>query len=364
MVISMGLRIVIAGGGTGGHLYPGIAVAQEMTRRSPKTSVTFAGTMQGIESRAVPEAGFELDFIRSAGLKGKSGRELARNLAMLPVSACDAWRLLSRRVPHLVMGVGGYSSGPVVAIAALRGIPTLVLEQNVIPGLTNRLLAPFVRAVAVAFASTLSDFGSKGFMSGNPVRKEFFEMGSQIDQDADSETCHVLVIGGSQGAHALNLALRQAAPALAQIKPRLIVTHQTGERDLVEVRESYRQAGLNAQVETFLEPMAKAMLASDLVICRAGATTVTELAAVGRPSVLVPLRTADEHQSKNADALVTVGAAKMIAGGDVAAALVAHVKTLAANRKQRSEMGAAARQLARPDAAARIVDRVLELVHS
>jgi UDP-N-acetylglucosamine--N-acetylmuramyl-(pentapeptide) pyrophosphoryl-undecaprenol N-acetylglucosamine transferase len=167
------LRVVIAGGGTGGHLYPGIAVARELIRRRPAAVVTFAGTAAGIEGRVIPREGFELDLLRSAGIKGKGLPDRARGAALVPVSLADAWRIVSRRRPHLVIGVGGYSSGPVVLVASLRGVPTMLLEQNALPGVTNRLLARFVRAAAVTFPESARFFGAKGFVTGNPVRPEF-----------------------------------------------------------------------------------------------------------------------------------------------------------------------------------------------
>src|SRR5215211_2250896 len=179
-----GARIVIAGGGTGGHLYPGIAVARELLSRRPDAVVTFAGTVRGIESRVVPREGFQLDVLRSAGLKGTSSGALIRGIALLPLSAIDAGRILARRKPQLVIGVGGYSSGPVVAAAAAKGIPTLLLEQNAVPGFTNRTLARIVSAAAVTFESTVSYFGRRGFVAGNPVRPEFF--GNEFDDTAAS----------------------------------------------------------------------------------------------------------------------------------------------------------------------------------
>ena len=167
------LRVVIGGGGTGGHLYPGIAIAREILARHPDAVVTFAGTLRGIETRVVPREGFHLDLLRSAGLKGRSPIAAIRGLALLPLSAMDAWRILTRRKPDVVIGVGGYSSGPVVLLAALRGVPTLLAEQNAVPGLTNRLLARFVSAAAVTFDSTVTFFGRRGFVAGNPVRPEF-----------------------------------------------------------------------------------------------------------------------------------------------------------------------------------------------
>ncbi|PYR39445.1 MAG: UDP-N-acetylglucosamine--N-acetylmuramyl-(pentapeptide) pyrophosphoryl-undecaprenol N-acetylglucosamine transferase, partial [Acidobacteria bacterium] len=204
----MTVRVVIAGGGTGGHLYPGIAVARELLARRADAEISFAGTSKGIEARVVPREGFPLDVIRSGGLKGKSITDRARGASLLPASLIDAWRLVSARRPDLVIGVGGYSSGPVVLTASLRGIPTMLLEQNAVPGLTNRLLARVVDAAAVTFDATTSYFGSKAFVSGNPVRPEFLA-GPQKESALDDQATvtQVLVFGGSQGAHAINVAM-------------------------------------------------------------------------------------------------------------------------------------------------------------
>jgi UDP-N-acetylglucosamine--N-acetylmuramyl-(pentapeptide) pyrophosphoryl-undecaprenol N-acetylglucosamine transferase len=360
----MPLTVLIAGGGTGGHLYPGIAVARELLARMPDARVVFVGTAAGIEARVVPREGFALELIRSAGLKGKSPVSIARGLAILPVSAADAWRVITRHRPAVVIGVGGYSSGPVVLLAALRGIPALLLEQNAMPGLTNRLLAPVVDAAAVTFQDTARFFGSKAIVSGNPVRPEFNREGeADGEQVSPPGAARVLVFGGSQGAHAINVAMVEAAPRLAAAQPRLALAHQTGERDLDMVREHYRRVGLAARVEPFLFAMEREMTSADLVVCRAGATTVAELTAIGRPSILVPLPTAtDDHQRRNALALVRDGAALMIEQRELTGdRLASEMLALAADEARRRRMGAAARRLARPDAARVIVDRVLEL---
>jgi UDP-N-acetylglucosamine--N-acetylmuramyl-(pentapeptide) pyrophosphoryl-undecaprenol N-acetylglucosamine transferase len=367
----MGFALVIAGGGTGGHLYPGIAVARELMARLPDAQVTFVGTAAGIEARVIPREGFALDVIRSAGLKGKSVAALARGVGLLPLSALDAWRVLSRRQPSVVVGVGGYSSGPVVALAALRGIPTLLMEQNAMPGVTNRTLARLVRAAAVTYDESLAFFGRKAFVSGNPVRPEFFTAADTSDtgqQTYDGQTAppgaaRVLVFGGSQGAHAINVAMVEAAPRLAPAASRLAITHQTGERDLEMVRDGYRRAGFEARVEPFLFAMDREMKAADLVICRAGATTLAELTACGRPSILIPLPTAtDDHQRRNAQALVAHGAAQMIEQRELTGERLAHeITALAADGERRRAMRENARRMARPDAARIIVDRLLEL---
>jgi UDP-N-acetylglucosamine--N-acetylmuramyl-(pentapeptide) pyrophosphoryl-undecaprenol N-acetylglucosamine transferase len=357
-------RVVIAGGGTGGHLFPGIAVARELLARRPDTVVTFAGTAAGIESRVVPREGFALDVIRSAGLKGKSLAGRIRGAAALPPGALDAWRLLSRRRPHLVIGVGGYSSGPVVLLAAMRRIPTLLLEQNAVPGLTNRLLAPFVRLAAVTYEETLEFFRGKGFLAGNPVRPEFRRAAAGPSGGSHTHaSLQVLIFGGSQGAHAINLACVEAAPKLAAAAVPVAVTHQTGERDVEMVREGYRRAGLSARVEPFLYEMDREMSAADLVICRAGATTLAEVTVAGKPAILIPLPTAtDDHQRKNAEVLRRAGAAEVIDQRELSGnRLAVLVMALCSDADGRRRMGEAARSLAKPEAASVIADRALEL---
>ena len=367
----MGLSVLIAGGGTGGHLYPGIAVARELLARGRDVTVTFVGTAGGIEAQVVAREGFALDLIRSAGLKGKSAQALLHGLALLPVSARDAWSVISHRRPAVVVGVGGYSSGPVVLLAALRGIPTLLMEQNAMPGITNRLLAPIVDAAAVAYQESARCFGSKALVSGNPVRPEFFGSDAALFQEERAEghdarpprAVRVLVFGGSQGAHAINVALVEAAARLAAGTPRVAITHQTGARDLEMVRSGYRRAGFDVRVEPFLFAMDREMRAADLVVCRAGATTLAELAASGKASILVPLPTAtDDHQRHNARALASQGAARMVEQRDLSGDRIAHeILAMAGDEVERRKMGEAARQLARPDAARVIADKVLAL---
>jgi UDP-N-acetylglucosamine--N-acetylmuramyl-(pentapeptide) pyrophosphoryl-undecaprenol N-acetylglucosamine transferase len=361
----VGLRVVIAGSGTGGHLFPGIAVAPERWPAGPAPRCRLP-TARGIEARVLPREGFELDLIRSGGIKGKSILGRARGASLLPASVWDAWNIVARRRPHLVIGVGGYSSGPVVLMAALRGVPTMVLEQNAVPGLTNRLLARFVQAAAVTFESTRSYFGAKAFVSGNPVRPEFFDpAGPSTEAGADdkSSTASILVFGGSQGAHAINVAMVEAAPELAA-DPHLRLTHQTGERDVEMVRAAYRSAGIPAEVEPFLYDMGKRLRHADVIVCRAGATTLAELTAAGKAAILIPLPTAtDDHQRKNAEALAASGAADVLLQSEATGRVLAQrMRSLAGDRAARTRMERAARALARPDAAKVIVDRALELV--
>jgi UDP-N-acetylglucosamine--N-acetylmuramyl-(pentapeptide) pyrophosphoryl-undecaprenol N-acetylglucosamine transferase len=364
------LRVIIAGGGTGGHLYPGIAVARELLERRPDTRIVFAGTARGIETSVVPREGFALELIRSGGIKGKSIIGRARGAALVPIGLLDGWRLVSAHRPHLVIGVGGFSSGPVVLAAALRGVPTMLLEQNAVPGLTNRLLAPIVQAAAVTFDHTQAFFGAKAFVSGNPVRPEFFsaagvhpESGAH-DESTGASITGVLVFGGSQGAHAINVAMVEAAEELAAGGAGLRLTHQTGERDVEMVRAAYRRAGLEAEVEPFLFDMGRRIGLADLIVCRAGATTLAEIAAAGKAAILVPLPSAtDDHQRRNAEALAATGAAEVLLQAEATGPVLARrILSLAADADARARLGRAARALARPDAARVIVDRALELI--
>jgi UDP-N-acetylglucosamine--N-acetylmuramyl-(pentapeptide) pyrophosphoryl-undecaprenol N-acetylglucosamine transferase len=363
------LRIVIAGGGTGGHLYPGIAVARALLARRPDAQISFAGTARGIEARVVPREGFSLDLLRSGGLKGKSLRESLKGAALVPLSLLDARRILAARRPRLVIGVGGYSSGPVVLAAWMARVPTMLLEQNAVPGLANRLLAPLVGAAAVTFESTREYFGKRAFVSGNPVRPEILAAaGSTAPRRSADEAAGVgvLVFGGSQGAHAINMAMVEAARELAGASPPIRLTHQTGERDVEGVRAAYRSVGLAAEVEPFLYDMGRRLAQADLIVARAGATTLAELTAAGKAAILIPLPTAtDDHQRKNAEALAAAGAAEVLPQVQATGAVLARsILALAADDARRARMAAAARSLARPDAAEMIADRALALVNA
>ena len=266
--------------------------------------------------------------------------------------------------PDLVIGLGGYSAGAVVLLAALRRIPTMVLEQNVTPGITNRLLAPVVGAAAVSHDAALPHFRGKGFVAGNPVRPAFFEPTASAPPSAMPRPLHLLVLGGSQGAHAINVAMAAAAPVLAGSGVPLAVTHQTGRRDQDLVRAAYIRAGVSARVAPFFREMADVMRRADIVVSRAGATTLAELAASGRPSVLVPLPgAADGHQQANAEVLAARGAAEVVPEAGLSGErLAARVLAIAADGGRRRRMAAAARALARPRAVSVIVDRAEALM--
>jgi UDP-N-acetylglucosamine--N-acetylmuramyl-(pentapeptide) pyrophosphoryl-undecaprenol N-acetylglucosamine transferase len=335
-------------------------VARALRARRPEAQISFAGTAAGIEARVIPRTEFALDVIRSAGLKGKSPAAIARAAALVPLSALDAWRVISRRRPDVVIGVGGYSSGPVVAIAAFRRIPAMVLEQNVVPGLTNKLLAPFVKRAAVTYEASLKFFGGKGFVAGNPVRHEFLEID---DAAITQQKVRVLVFGGSQGAHAINVAMVEAAPRLAAAAATLDLVCQTGPRDFDMVREAFERSGVQGRVERFIDAMDREVKAAGLIVCRAGATTLAELAAAGRPAILVPLPTAaDDHQRHNALALQEAGAAEVIEQKDLTGERLAdRIAALSADAERRRRMSEAARRLARPHAADDIVDVAIQL---
>jgi UDP-N-acetylglucosamine--N-acetylmuramyl-(pentapeptide) pyrophosphoryl-undecaprenol N-acetylglucosamine transferase len=327
--------------------------------------VSFVGTAAGIEARVIPSTEFALDLIRSAGLKGKSAAALLRGAALVPLGAIDAWRVITRRQPDVVVGVGGYSSGPVVAVAAMRSIPTLVLEQNAVPGLTNRLLARWVNRAAVTYEASLKYFGGKGFVSGNPVRQEFLEVQDDPSLDAaiNASRVRVLVFGGSQGAHAINVAMVEAAPRLAAANETVDLVCQTGTRDFDMVREAFERHGVQGRVERFIDAMDREMKFAGLVVSRAGATTLAEVTAAGRPAILIPLPTAtDDHQRHNARALEEAGAAELIDQSSLTGERLAdRIVALARDRDRRRGMAAAARRLAKPRAAEDIVDAMIKV---
>jgi UDP-N-acetylglucosamine--N-acetylmuramyl-(pentapeptide) pyrophosphoryl-undecaprenol N-acetylglucosamine transferase len=353
------MRALIAAGGTGGHIYPGIAVAGEIRRRDPASVVRFVGTAHGLESRLVPESGFELSIIESAGLKNVSLAAKVRGLILLPKSFFAARRLIRDFRPGIVIGAGGYVSGPVLLAASLMGLPTLVMDSNALPGWTNRVLARFVDKAAVSFQEALGYFRGKGVLTGNPVRQEFFEIPAK---QRDSSRFSLLVFGGSQGARAINEAMIAALPQLASRKTSLHVTHQTGQRDYEKVRAGYEAASWSdhAEVQPYIDNMMSEFANADLIICRAGATTSAELVAAGKAAIMIPFPlAADDHQRKNAEALQSAGAARMILEKDLSGArLAAEISLLIAAPDEIHRMETASRKLARRDAAAATVDLI------
>ena len=349
--------LMIAGGGTGGHIYPAIAIAQEFVARDPKRRVVFVGTQYGLEKTIVPKAGFPLEFISAGGLKGKGGLDLIKNLACLPVGFAQAWVVVGRHRPNVVLGVGGYASGPVLLAARMQGIPTAIHEQNAFPGLANRTLAKFVKAVAVAFP----DAGSRmkradAVVTGNPIRKEFFEASRH---PAPGTRHRLLIFGGSQGSHVLNEAMSGALLFLARLKDRLTIVHQTGAKELDQVRQAYRTSAFaDARVVPYLDPIVDEIAAADVVVSRAGAMTIGELAAVGRAAILIPFAAAtNNHQELNARVVEKAGGAVVITESQLTPEKLAMtISEILSDAARVARMGAAARSLAAPEATKKIVD--------
>jgi UDP-N-acetylglucosamine--N-acetylmuramyl-(pentapeptide) pyrophosphoryl-undecaprenol N-acetylglucosamine transferase len=350
--------LLVAAGGTGGHIYPALAVAKKLIEMEPESKVIFCGTERGLEGRIIPRAGFPLELVRVEPLRGGSFARKVKAVALLPLAFLDALSLLRRTRPQVVMGVGGYVSGPIMAVAGTLRVPTLLLEPNATPGLANRWLAPFIDAAALAWEDTRRFFKKKGFVSGNPVRDDIARVGVR----AVDNKLRVLVFGGSQGSHVLNQAMLAALPHLERYRERLEILHQTGEGELESVRAGYRQTGIAARVEPYLAKMSEAYAESDLVVSRAGATTCAELAAAGRPSVLVPLPIAGGHQKDNAEMMERAGAALTLDEEALTGEHLAQVLTdLMKAPDERKRMAERARALARPEASRIISERLLEL---
>jgi UDP-N-acetylglucosamine--N-acetylmuramyl-(pentapeptide) pyrophosphoryl-undecaprenol N-acetylglucosamine transferase len=359
------MNVLIAAGGTGGHIYPGIAVAQEIMRRDPEAKVRFVGTARGLETKLVPKAGFELTLIDSAGLKNVSLVARMKGVVILPKSFVSAGRVIREFRPDVVVGAGGYVSGPVVLMAALLRRPTLVMESNALPGWTNRVLARFVNRAAVSFEQALPYFRGKAVVTGNPVRREFFGIPAKRREPGKLS---LLIFGGSQGARAINEAMLAALPGLKSLPVELRIKHQTGPADFEKVKAGYAAAGWNerAEVCSYIDNMMNDFAAADLVICRAGATTTAELIAAGKASIMIPFPyAADDHQRKNAEALQAAGAARMIVQQELSGErLVNEINELVQTPERLDEMEKASRSLAHGDAAVAAVDLIEGLVRT
>ena len=359
------MRVLIAAGGTGGHIYPGIAVAQEIMRRDANSKVHFVGTARGLETRLVPQAGFELSLIDSAGLKNVGRMAQMRGLVLLPKSFLSAVGVIRKFRPEAVVGAGGYVSGPVVLMAALTNHRTLVMESNALPGWTNRVLARFVDRAAVSFEQALPFFRGKAVVTGNPVRREFFEIPRKAREPGKFS---LLIFGGSQGARAINDGMIAALPGLEGLKSTLRIKHQTGPADFDKVKTAYVAAGWNEQadVRSYIDNMMADFAEADLVICRAGATTTAELIAAGKASIMIPFPfAADDHQRKNAEALEAAGASRMILQRDLTGERLAkEIGVFAESPEQLDRMEEASRKLAHGDAAASVVNLIEELIRT
>jgi UDP-N-acetylglucosamine--N-acetylmuramyl-(pentapeptide) pyrophosphoryl-undecaprenol N-acetylglucosamine transferase len=348
--------VLIAAGGTGGHLFPGIAVADELVRRDAATRVVFAGTPKGLESRLVPKAGYALELLPILPLNGVGLLRMLKGLVALPWGLLRSAGLVLRLRPVSVLGVGGYAGGPVTLLAALLGVRAVILEPNAKPGFTNRVLKPFARAAACAYEEARVAFGPKGVLTGNPVRGGF----AALPPKEHREPLTLLAFGGSQGSRVLNQALVAALPHLPG-EERLRIVHQTGPAMRDEVEAAYRTAGRAAEVVAFLDDMEVRFAEADLVLSRSGATTCAELTVAGKAAILVPFAlAADDHQRTNARALEAVGAARMLEEKDLSGeSLAAAVCVLVETPGRIAAMEEAARRVGRPDAAARVADLLL-----
>ena len=356
----MDLRIVIAAGGTGGHLFPGLAVAREFQTRHG-AAVTFITSPRPVTTRILEGCGFPWEAVASRALQGQGLFSRLRTWGSLPWSIRQARKRLQELAPHLVLGMGGYTSGPVGLAAWSLKLPLALHEQNALPGFANRWLAHLSDRVFVSFPASLAQFpGNLAVLTGNPIRKEFFkEASSRPDQPFT-----VLITGGSQGAHHLNMAVLAALPELSDLRDRLQFLHLTGEADREEVAAGYDRAGFAAQVAAFSQEMPELMVRAHLIVCRSGASTLAELAALGRAALLVPYPfAANNHQEFNASFLAAAGAAELILNKDFTGAVFADkIKEFLAQPETLKCMEEASRRLARPDAAKEIVQGCLELL--
>ena len=350
------MRIVIAGGGTGGHVIPALAIAQQLKKQFA-AEVLFIGTARGIETRLVPQAGFPLELIRVGGLKNVSLMTRAKTMFDLPRALWVSGRMLTDFNPDVVIGVGGYASGPAMFAAIRRRIPTLAFEPNVVPGFANRLVARWVSAAAVHFEETCEYFPNCR-VTGVPVREAFFQIPAKTGGPPT-----LLVFGGSQGARAINQAMIESLPGLRGRIPGIHIVHQTGQRDYDHVQAAYQKSGISGEVHKFIDDMPATFARADLLVCRSGASTVAEITAAGKPAIFVPFpRAADDHQNVNARALERVGAAVVVEESNLGAAyLVDTIAALIADPNRLQGMSAAAKSLAHPKALEEIAAMVKQL---
>ncbi|MFC1858653.1 undecaprenyldiphospho-muramoylpentapeptide beta-N-acetylglucosaminyltransferase [Thermodesulfobacteriota bacterium] len=375
------VRIAIAGGGTGGHLFPGIAIAQEIMTRKSKNRVLFISTGKPFELAVLAETGFDHASITSEGIKGREWKNQAKAIVKIPLGIIESAGILRGFKPHLVLGVGGYSSGPVAVAAWLLGIKIALHEQNIIPGLANRLLVYLASRIYVSFENTQAKLRSRNIrITGNPIRKEILQLikapnASAPDQTGDPQENRrladlrpqkpftVLVIGGSQGAHRINMAVKEALHHF-RANITFFFVHQTGAKDEDEIKAAYGDVGIPSEVKSFFHDMAQQYQRADLVICRAGATTVAEVTAIGKGVIFIPYPfAADDHQALNARTLADVGAAEMILQKDLTGKLLAEkMEHYASHPAALSLMASRAKQFGRPHAAAAIVDDIYNLM--
>lgn len=355
------MRVIFAGGGTGGHLFPGLAVAREFQQRDGRVEILFVGTEQGIEFRVLPKEGFKLETLTVKGIKGRGWRGILDALYGVPASLLRSLKIIGRFRPDCVIGLGGYASGPLLLAAKLKNVRSAIMEQNLRPGFTNKLLARWVDCVFTAYPQSADFFpGARVVESGNPVRWRELP---KINRD---EKFSLLIFGGSAGARRINYAVIDALKLLTDLRADLSITHQTGQADYAAIKEAYTALPFAAEVTPFIDRMDEAYARADLVLCRAGATTVAELTVFGKAAILVPFPYAIyDHQRGNAQALQERGAAEMILDRELTGARLAErIRGYFSDRTRLERMARAARALGRPEAAARIVDECYALAHA
>ena len=350
------MKLLIAGGGTGGHVFPAIAIAREWMSRGADREVVLVGTQRGIEMKLVPQAGLPLETIRVAGLKGKGGKTLLKNVGMLGTGIVDAFAVLKRRQPDVAFGVGGYAAGPMLLATWLKGIPNVIFEPNAEPGLTNRVVARFAKRIATGYEVAAKAWGEKAVVTGCPVRPEFFA----IEPRTPEKPLRLLITGGSQGALPVNRAFVDAMDFLVTRKNELQIVHQTGERDYNAVRTAYARREIFAEVVPFLTNMAERFAWADLLVCRAGAITAAEVAAAGRAAIFIPFgKATDSHQLRNAQAMSSAGAGRLITETELTGERLARdIFSLLDQPREIERLSRNARSLAYPRAARDIVNLI------
>ncbi len=359
------MNIVIAAGGTGGHLYPAIAVAREFLQRDPATRILFVGTTRGIERKVLAHEGFSLQCINANPLMGKRPIEMIKALVTLPMSAWQSLRILKAQGADLVFGVGGYTSPAMLVAAFFRRIPGVILEPNAYPGMANKVVAPLVQRIFLAFESTAQFFDrQKARVVGTPVRPAFLDAGTPVDRVEAGTKRRLVIFGGSQGARAINSAVIEALPWLSAMQDDLAITHQTGEADHARVVAAYEKAGVSAQVVPFLYDMPAVLRSAALVVSRAGAMTIAELTVCGKPAILIPLPTAIyNHQLRNAEVMVQAGGAVLLPQAELTGPGLAQVITDVLREPQRLEtMSRHSWNMRRNDAAETIVRECYDVI--
>jgi UDP-N-acetylglucosamine--N-acetylmuramyl-(pentapeptide) pyrophosphoryl-undecaprenol N-acetylglucosamine transferase len=350
------VKLLIAGGGTGGHVFPAIAIAQEWLSRGKEREVVLVGTQRGIEMKLVPAAGLPLETIRVAGLEGKGGTTLLKNLGMLGTGLSDAFRVLNKYKPDVAFGVGGYAAGPMLLATWLRGVPNMIFEPNAEPGLTNKLLAKLAKKIATGYKVSAQAWGARATVTGCPVRPEFFA----IEARKPVKPFRLLVTGGSQGALPINRTFMEAAELLAKRKTELAIVHQTGERDYNNVRAAYARYELAAETSPFLSNMAEHFAWADMIVCRAGAITAAEVAAAGRAAIFIPFgKATDSHQLRNAQEMTNAGAGRLIREPELnAGRLTKEIFFLLDQPGEIEKLATKAQSLSHPNAVREIVDLI------